>query len=252
MSDVKIAVKNLNFFYGKKQVIRNLTLDVKSNQILSLFGPANSGITSFMRTLNRLIDLSPTARIEGEVLLDGMNIFHEDYSLIDLRRNVGFVFDVPTPLPISIYDNVAYGLRLKGVRDKKIINARVEEALRDVVLWEEVHDRLGVSGMSLSGGQQQRLCIARTLALEPEVIMLDRPCSGLDPISTAKIEASLRNLREKFTILIAPHNIAQARRISDQVAFLLMGELVEAGEAEQIFSNPRDQRTNDYITGRFG
>jgi len=252
MSDVKISVKNLNFFYGKKQVIRDLSLDIQSNQILSLFGPANSGITSLMRTLNRLIDLSPTARIEGEVLMDGKNIFHEDYSLIDLRRNVGFVFDVPTPLPISIYDNVAYGLKLKGVRDKKIINARVEEALRDVVLWEEVHDRLGVSGMSLSGGQQQRLCIARTLALEPEVIMLDRPCSGLDPISTAKIEASLRTLREKFTILIAPHNIAQARRISDQVAFLLMGELVETGDAEQIFSNPRDQRTSDYITGRFG
>ena len=250
--NIKISVKNLNFYYDKRQVIRNLNLDIQANQILSIFGPANSGITSLMRTLNRLIDLSPAAHIDGEVLFDGKNIFAPDYSVIELRRKVGLVFDVPTPLPISIFDNVAYGLRLKGVKDKKLVAAKVEGALKDVVLWDEVKDRLDISGMSLSGGQQQRLCIARTLALEPEVIMLDRPCSGLDPISTAKIEESLGLLKEKFTIIIAPHNIAQARRISDQVAFMLMGELVEIGSAHDIFSNPRDQRTSDYITGRFG
>jgi len=249
---MKIAVRNLNFYYDKKQVLYDLNLDIPANQILSLFGPANSGITSLLRTLNRLSDLTPVARTEGDILLDGKSIFAEGYSVIELRRKVGFVFDVPTPLPISIFENVAYGLRLKGVRDKKFIAAKVEETLKDVVLWEEVKDRLDISGMSLSGGQQQRLCIARTLALEPEVVMLDRPCSGLDPISTAKIEESLRILKEKFTIIIAPHNIAQARRISDQVAFLLMGELIETGGAQEIFANPKDSRTSDYITGRFG
>ena len=249
---MKIAVRNLNFYYDKKQVLYDLNLDIPANQILSLFGPANSGITSLLRTLNRLSDLTPIARTEGDILLDGKSIFAEGYSVIELRRKVGFVFDVPTPLPISIFENVAYGLRLKGVRDKKFIAVKVEETLKDVVLWEEVKDRLDISGMSLSGGQQQRLCIARTLALEPEVVMLDRPCSGLDPISTAKIEESLRILKEKFTIIIAPHNIAQARRISDQVAFLLMGELIETGGAQEIFANPKDSRTSDYITGRFG
>ena len=251
-SNVKLAVRDLNFFYGKKQVLKNLSMDVQANQILSLFGPANSGITTLLKTMNRLTDFSKNVRLEGDILLDGESIFKEKTSVIELRRRVGFVFDVPTPLPISIYDNVVYGLRLKGVHSKKKLDQKVEETLRDVVLWEEVKDRLHISGMSLSGGQQQRLCIARTLALEPEVIMLDRPCSGLDPISTAKIEDSLRVLKEKFTILIDPHNIAQARRLSDQVAFILMGELVELDEAKQIFSNPKDQRTSDYITGRFG
>lgn len=251
-SNVKIAVRDLSFYYGKKQVLKNLTMDVQANQILSLFGPANSGITTLLKTMNRLTDFNKNARLEGDILLDGQSIFSEQVNINELRRRVGFVFDVPTPLPISIYENVVYGLKLKGVHSKKKLDQKVEETLRDVVLWEEVKDRLHISGMSLSGGQQQRLCIARTLALEPEVVMLDRPCSGLDPISTAKIEDSLRILKDKFTILIAPHNIAQARRLSDQVAFLLMGDLVELDNAQQIFSNPKDQRTSDYITGRFG
>ena len=251
-SKVKFEIKNMNFFFDKKQTIRDLTLDIRANQILSVFGPAGSGVTTLLRSLNRLNELIPTARMEGDILLDGKSIYEKDVILTELRRKVGMVFDVPTPLPMSIFDNIAYGPRLKGEKNKKVLSEIVERALKEAALWEDVKERLKSSALSLSGGQQQRLCIARVLALEPEVIVLDRPCSGLDPISTAKIEESLIVLKERFTIILAPHNLQQASRVSDRVAFMLLGDLIEEGKNVDIFSNPKDQRTSDYITGRFG
>jgi len=249
---VKIKIQNMNFFFDKKQTIRDLNLDIRSNQILSIFGPAGSGVTTLLRSLNRLNELIPIARMEGDILLDEKSIYDKDVNLTELRRKVGMVFDVPTPLPMSIFDNIAYGPRLKGEKNKAALSEVVEKALKEAALWEEVKDRQKMPAMGLSGGQQQRLCIARVLALEPEVIALDRPCSGLDPISTAKIEDSLTHLKKRFTIVLAPHNIQQASRVSDRVAFMLMGELVEEGKNEEVFANPKDKRTSDYITGRFG
>jgi len=248
----KFQIKNLNFYYNKQQVIHDLNLEIRANEILAMLGPANSGITTLLRSLNRLCDLTPEARIEGEILLDGKSIHDGDINVTELRRRVGMVFDVPTPLPMSIFDNIAYGPRLSGIKGKAAVSKIVEEALRMAVLWDETHDRLNMPALSLSGGQQQRLCIARVLALGPEVILLDRPCSGLDPISTAKIEDSLVQLKERFTIIIAPHSVQQAGRISDRVAFMLMGHLIEEGPNTEVFMNPKDQRTSDYITGRFG
>ena len=248
----KITINNLNFYYGKKRVIHDLCLEINENSILSIFGPAGSGITTLLRSLNRLSDLTPGARIEGEILLDGKNIYGPDVMVTELRRKVGMVFDVPSPLPMTVFDNIAYGPRLKGIKSKRALMDIKEEALRAAALWDDIKDRLGLPAASLSGGQQQRLCIARILALEPEVILLDRPCSGLDPISTAKIEESLTTLKDKFTIINAPHNTQQASRISDRVAFMLMGNLIEEGVNAEVFSSPKDQRTSDYITGRFG
>ena len=248
----KIAIKNLNFYYKDKCVIHDLNLEICANEILALLGPANSGITTLLRSLNRLCDLNPEARMEGDILIDGKSIRDNDVNVTELRRRVGMVFDVPTPLPMSIFDNVVYGPRLSGKKNKKVISEIVEQTLQMAALWDDVKNRLNMPAMSLSGGQQQRLCIARVLALDPEVILLDRPCSGLDPISTTKIEDSLINLKKKFTIILAPHNIQQAGRISDRVAFMLMGSLIEEGTNAEIFSNPKDQRTSDYITGRFG
>lgn len=248
----KIVIKNLNFYYNKKQVIHELDLEIPANEILSVFGPSNSGITTLLRSLNRLYELIPEARMEGEILLDGRSIHAPDVSVTELRRKIGMVFDVPTSLPMSIFDNIAYGPRLSGKKNKEDIARIVEESLRMAALWDAVKERLKMPAMSLSGGQQQRLCIARVLALEPEVILLDRPCSGLDPISTAKIEESLMQLKERFTIVITPHNVQQAGRISDRVAFMLMGKLIEEGSNTEVFSNPKNQRTDDYITGRFG
>jgi len=249
---VKIEIKDMNFFFDKKQTIQNLNLNIRANRIISVFGPAGSGVTTLLRSLNRLNELIPTARMEGDILLDGKSIYDSDVILTELRRKIGMVFDVPTPLPLSIFDNIAYGPRLKGEKNKKALSEIVERALTEAALWAETKDRLKASALGLSGGQQQRLCIARVLALEPEVIVLDRPCSGLDPISTAKIEESLTQLKERFTIVLAPHNIQQAGRVSDRVAFMLMGELIEEGENEEVFANPKDKRTSDYITGRFG
>ena len=249
---IKIEIKNLNFYYESRQAITDFSLSIRANEILSVFGPAGSGITTLLRALNRLCDLTPGARIEGEILLDGKSIYDPDISLTELRRKAGMVFDVPTPLPMSIFDNIAYGPRLKGLKNKADLSVTVEKALRESALWDDVKDRLKTPAMSLSGGQQQRLCIARVLALNPEVILLDRPCSGLDPISTAKIEDSLTLLKERFTIILAPHNMQQAGRVSDRVAFMLMGRLIEEGGNEEVFSNPKDQRTSDYITGRYG
>jgi len=253
MSDYfKIEIKDMGFFYEKKQVIFDLCLNIRANEILSVFGPASSGITTMLRSLNRLTELIQGTRMEGEILIDGKSINDPDVSLTELRRRVGMVFDVPTPLPMSIFDNISYGPRLKGEKNKGVLSGLVEQALKDSALWDDVKERLKTSALSLSGGQQQRLCIARVLALKPEVILLDRPCSGLDPISTAKIEESLSQLKEQFTIVLAPHNLQQAGRVSDRVAFMLSGRLIEEGENEAVFSNPKDQRTNDYITGRFG
>lgn len=252
MSQTKIDIQNLDFFYQKKQVIHDFSLSVPANEITSVFGPANSGITTLLRSMNRLYELTAGARVEGKILLDGKDIHKSDVNVTKLRRKVGMVFDVPTPLPMSIFENIAYGPRLSGVKRKSELEGIAEQSLKMAALWEDVRDRLDHPASSLSGGQQQRLCMARVLALKPEVILLDRPCSGLDPISTSKIEESLGMLKEQFTIVIAPHNIQQARRISDHAAFILMGSLVEKGSAEQMFSNPQDQRTSDYITGRFG
>ncbi|MDR1769092.1 MAG: phosphate ABC transporter ATP-binding protein [Hungatella sp.] len=248
----KIEIKGLNFYYQQKQVIKELNLEIPENRIMAVFGPANSGITTLLRTLNRLSDLTVGARGEGEILLDGKNIFDPDVNVTELRRRVGMVFDVPTPLPMSIFDNVALGPRMGGAKTKADVAEEVEKALRMSALWDDVKDRLDTPAARLSGGQQQRLCIARVLALEPEVILLDRPCSALDPISTAKIEESLIQLKEQYTIIIAPHTVQQAGRIADRVAFMLMGDLIEQGYTQEVFSFPKDNRTNDYLTGRFG
>ena len=251
-TNIKIEIKNLNCFYEKKQAIFDLSLDVHANEILSVIGPASSGITTLLRSMNRLCELIPGARMEGSVLIDGKSIYAPDVSVTELRRRVGMVFDVPTPLPMSIFDNIAYGPRLKGEKNKGALDHIVKQALNEAALWDDVKERLKAPASSLSGGQQQRLCIARVLALQPEVILLDRPCSGLDPISTAKIEESLTQLKEQITIILAPHNVQQAGRVSDRVAFMLSGHLIEEGENEEVFAYPKDQRTNDYITGRFG
>lgn len=252
MRGPKIVIRNIKFYYDDTRVIHGLDLEIRENEIMSILGPARSGITTLLRSLNRLAELAPNIRIEGEILLDGKNIFDNETSVTELRRRVGMVFDMPAPLPMSVFDNVAYGLRLNGKKSSRTVADDVEYALRMSALWDDVKDRLNISAMALSGGQQQRLCIARVLALKPEVILLDRPCSGLDPISTAKIEESLMELKERLTVVIAPHNVQQAARISDRVAFMLMGNLIEEGTNAEIFSNPKDKRTSDYITGRFG
>ena len=248
----KIITKKLSYYYKKTIALHEVDLAIPANQVFALLGPARSGRTTFLRVLNRLNDLLAGTRLEGEVLLDNQNIYARDYNVTGLRRKVGMVFEVPTPLPMSIFDNVAYGPRLNGIINKSILEQTVEEALKMAVLWDEVKDRLNDSGMHMSGGQQQRLCIARVLALAPEVILLDQPCSGLDPISTAKIEESLTRLKERFTILIAPHNVQQAGRVADRIAFFLGGHIIEQGTTSDIFTNPKEQRTADYISGRFG
>jgi len=251
MNESKIKIKGLTFWYKEKAAIRDLNLEVAANEILAVFGPANSGITTLLRSLNRLGDLIPEAHMEGEILIDDKNIYDADVNVTDLRRRVGMVFDVPTTLPMSIFDNIALGPRMDK-RSKSAVTETVEKALHMAALWEEVKDRLNTPAARLSGGQQQRLCIARVLALEPEIILLDRPCSALDPVSTAKIEDSLRELKEQFTIIIAPHTVQQAARLADKAAFMLMGSLIETGPVEKIFADPQDKRTSDYITGRFG
>lgn len=248
----KIVINDLNFYYDQKQAIKEFSLEIPKNEIFAILGPANSGITTLLRTMNRLCDLSVGARQEGEVLLDGKNIFDTDINVTELRRRVGMVFDVPTTLPMSIYENIVLGPNLKGIKSKKLLDEKVEKSLRLSALWDEVKDRLDSPAARLSGGQQQRLCIARVLALDPEVILLDRPCSALDPISTAKIEESLLELKKHLTIIIAPHSIQQAGRIADRVAFMLMGDLIEHGSTQDVFSVPKDKRTDEYLTGRYG
>jgi phosphate transport system ATP-binding protein len=248
----KIVIKGFSFCYDSSRALGNINLDIRTNEIFTAFGPARSGKTTFLKSLNRLTDLIPGASHTGTILLDGMDIYDPRVDLTHLRRRVGMVFDLPTPLPMSIFDNVAYGPRLNKMTPKRRLAEVVEKALESAVLWEEVKDRLYTSALRLSGGQQQRLCIARVLALEPEVLLLDEPCSGLDPISTASIEETLIHLKKDYTIILVPHNVQQASRVADRAGFFLNGELVEEGLAYQIFTKPGDKRTEDYVTGRFG
>ncbi len=249
---LKFRIRKLNGFFGENQTLKSVSLDIAARQILGIIGPAGSGKTTFLRTLNRLNDLFPDFHHEGEVLLDGQDVYHRDYDAVELRKKVGMVFALPVALPMSIYENVVYGARLAGVRERARLDGLVEQSLRSAFLWEEVKDRLKSSGMRLSGGQQQRLCLARVLALEPAVILLDEPCSGLDPISTAKIEEALTILKKTYTIVLVTNNTKQAARVADQTAFFLMGEMVEHGATSDIFTVPQDRRTEEYVTGRFG
>lgn len=247
---VTFEVRDLSIWLGQTHVLKNLTLDVSTHEILSIIGPSNSGKTTFLRALNRLNDLHPTCKTEGQITFQHSNIQKMDVELV--RRKVGMVFALPLPLPLSIFENVAYGVRMHGLRDKKTIAERVGEGLRKAYLWDEVKDRLHESAFKLSGGQQQRLCIARTLAVEPEVILFDEPCSGLDPISTAKVEDAMVQLKKTYTIVLVTNNVKQAARVGDRTAFFLNGELVELDSTDKIFTVPRDRRTDDYIRGKFG
>ena len=248
----KIVIKDFTFYYDSSQALRNINLAIRPKEIFTIFGPARSGKTTILKSLNRLTDLTLGTRHTGAIFLDGIDIYDPKVDLTQLRRRIGMVFDLPTALPMSIFDNVAYGPRLIKIVQGKRLAEIVEKALRSAVLWEEVKDRLHTSALRLSGGQQQRLCLARTLALEPEVLMLDEPCSGLDPISTASIEETLVQLKKDYTIILVPHNIQQASRVADRAGFFLNGALVEEGPVYQIFTKPKDKRTEDYVTGRFG
>ena len=248
----KISIRDFNFYYGALRALQMINLDIRANEIFAILGPALSGKTTLLKSMNRLTDLIFGSNHTGHVFIDGQDIYGPEVSLPELRRRIGMVFDLPIALPLSIFDNVAYGPRLKGIRQRKRLAEIVEKSLEAAVLWDEVKDRLQTSALRLSGGQQQRLCIARTLALEPEIVMLDEPCSGLDPISTASIEKTLMSLKEKYTILLVPHSIQQASRVADRVGFLLGGELVEEGPADRIFTRPVNKKTEDYISGKFG
>lgn len=244
--------KELNLWYGNKQALKNVSLDIVENKITAIIGPSGCGKSTFIKTLNRMVELVPNVKTSGKILYRGRNIFDGDYEVEHLRTRVGMVFQNPNPFPKSIYDNVAYGPRIHGIKEKKILDEIVEKSLRGATLWDEVKDRLKENAYGLSGGQQQRLCIARCLAIEPDVILMDEPTSALDPISTLKIEELIQKLKKDFSIIIVTHNMQQAARISDKTAFFLNGEVVEYDETDMIFSTPSDQRTEDYITGRFG
>jgi len=246
-----IIVENLNLWYGEKQALKNISLQVPRNSVTALIGPSGCGKSTFIRCLNRMNDLVKSCRIEGKVLIENENIYGKDVDVVELRKQIGMVFQKPNPFPMSIYDNVAYGPRIHGV-NKKDIDEVVRGALRSAALFEETSDRLKSSALSLSGGQQQRLCIARTLAVKPQIILFDEPTSALDPISTARIEDLIMNLKKDYTIVIVTHNMQQAARISDYTGFFLMGELIEFGQTRQIFHSPKEKSTEDYITGRFG
>lgn len=252
MERPKVKVTNLNFYYGTKWALKDINIEIKPNSVTALIGPSGCGKSTFLRTLNRLNDLIEGVKISGEVLLDGENIYAPHIDPISLRRRVGMVFQQPNPFPMSIYDNVAYGPRIHGIKRKEQLDAIVESSLKRAALWDEVADRLHRPALGLSGGQQQRLCIARLLAVEPEVVLMDEPSSALDPISTLKIEELIRVLKGSYTIVIVTHNMQQAARVSDYTAFFLNGEIIEYDDTEIIFTRPRDQRTEDYITGRFG
>ena len=245
-------INGLNLYYGDFQALRNINLQIKRNEITALIGPSGCGKSTFLRTLNRMNDLIPISRVEGEVLYDGNNIYEKDYDVTTLRKKVGMVFQKPNPFPKTVYENVVYGPKVHGIGDKAQLDAIVEETLKEVALWDEVKDRLHKSAMGLSGGQQQRLCIARCLAVDPQVVLMDEPTSALDPIATSKIEDLMQDLAQRYTIVIVTHNMQQAGRISDRTAFFLMGEMIEINSTQKIFSRPDNKRTEDYITGRFG
>lgn len=252
MSDNRISVSKLNLFYKEFQALKHIDMDIGANKVTALIGPSGCGKSTFLRTLNRMNDLIEGVRVEGNVLLDGKEIYQPDVDVVSLRKRVGMVFQRPNPFPMSVYDNVAYGPRIHGERSKRKLDRIVEASLRGAVLWEEVQDRLHKSALGLSGGQQQRVCIARLLAVEPEVLLMDEPTSALDPLATMKIEELISALKKDYTIVIVTHNMQQAARVSDSTAFFLNGEMVECGETETVFTKPVDQRTEDYITGRFG
>jgi phosphate transport system ATP-binding protein len=249
----KIVVKNLNFYYGRNQALHNISMDLPERMVTAFIGPSGCGKTTFLRTVNRMNDVIPGTRVEGEVLIDGENIYAPGADVVDLRRKVGMVFQKSNPFPKSIFDNVAYGLRINRLTpNRRELEERVEEALTDAALWSEVKDRLKSSALGLSGGQQQRLCIARALAIRPEVILMDEPASALDPIATSKIEELIFVLKKQYTIAIVTHNMQQAARVSDFTAFFLLGKLIELNTTEKMFTNPDEKTTEDYITGRFG
>jgi len=248
----KLSIRNLRFFYGDNQVLRGISVPLYANQVTAFIGPSGCGKSTLLRALNRIYDLYPNQRAEGEVLLDGENLLSPNQDVNLIRARIGMVFQKPTPFPMSIYENIAFGLRLYERLSRAEIEVRVESALRRAALWDEVKDKLAANGLSLSGGQQQRLCIARTVAVKPEVILLDEPCSALDPISTAKIEELICELKDDYTIVLVTHNMQQAARVSDFTAFMYLGELIEFGGTNKMFTAPQDPRTQDYITGRFG
>jgi phosphate transport system ATP-binding protein len=249
---VKIEVKHLNFYYGKFQALQDNSLDFHINEVSALIGPSGCGKSTFLRCLNRMNDLISISRVEGNILLDGLDIYDPSVDVVMLRSRIGMVFQKPNPFPKTIFENVAYGLRVNGIKDKGLIENRVEESLKLAAIWDELKDRMHESALGLSGGQQQRLCIARALAVEPEILLMDEPCSALDPIATQKIEELIHQLKKSFTIIIVTHNMQQAARVSDITAFFYMGELIETGETNTIFTRPKLKQTEDYITGRFG
>ncbi len=247
-----ISAKDLGLWYNTNQALRNINMDIEENAITALIGPSGCGKSTFLKTLNRMNDLVAGVRIEGKVIYDGQDIFDKSVDVNELRRDIGMVFQKPNPFPMSIYDNIAYGPRTHGIKNKVILDEIVEESLQGAAIWNEVKDRLKKSALGLSGGQQQRLCIARALAVKPKILLMDEPTSALDPISTSKIEDLACELKEKYTIVIVTHNMQQALRIADNTAFFLLGELIEYGKTEQMFSTPQNKKTEDYITGRFG
>lgn len=247
-----IEVSGLNLWYGEDQALKDIHLNIPENQVTAIIGPSGCGKSTFIKTLNRMVELIPNVTITGNIMYRGQNILEPKYRVEELRTKVGMVFQKPNPFPKSIYENVAYGPKIHGIKQKKILDEIVEKSLRDAAIWDEVKDRLHENAYGLSGGQQQRICIARCLAIEPDVILMDEPTSALDPISTLKIEELVTKLKQKYSIAIVTHNMQQAARISDQTAFFLNGELVEAGPTNEIFSNPKNKQTEDYITGRFG
>ncbi len=251
-NEIAIKVENLNLFYGQKQALHSINMEIPKKKVTAYIGPSGCGKSTLLRCINRMNDLVDSARIEGKILLDDQNIYDKSVNVAALRRRVGMVFQKPNPFPKSIFENVAYGLRIQGINDKRTLDETVENALRGAALWDEVKDRLNDNALGLSGGQQQRLVIARAIAIEPEVLLLDEPASALDPISTLKIEELINELKVKYTIVIVTHNMQQAARVSDFTAFMYMGDLIEIGNTSQLFTNPKKKQTEDYITGRYG
>lgn len=252
MSETVFSIKNLDLYYGKFQALKDIELDIEKNKVTALIGPSGCGKSTFLRCLNRMNDLIETCNIDGNVHYHGQDVYQRNYDVINLRTKVGMVFQKPNPFPMTIYDNVAYGPRCQGIKDKKVLDQIIEDALKKAALWDEVKDRLKESAMGMSGGQQQRLCIARAIAMEPEVILMDEPTSALDPIATLKIEELINDLKKNYTIIIVTHSMQQAARISDNTAFFLMGDLIEFDSTDKIFTQPKHKQTEDYITGRFG
>lgn len=251
-NSIKMKTSNLDFYYGDFCALKEVSLDFYANKVTALIGPSGCGKSTLLRCLNRMNDLIPYSRVEGQVLLDGQDIYDPSVDVVTLRRRIGMVFQKPNPFPKTVFENVAYGLRVNGIRDKAAIAERVEQSLKQAALWDEVQDRINDSALGLSGGQQQRLCIARALAVEPEVLLMDEPCSALDPIATQKIEDLIDQLKESYTIIIVTHNMQQAARVSDTTGFFYLGKLIEVGDTNTLFTRPKLQQTEDYITGRFG